>query len=163
MKSMILAIMLSSSFLILCKQLDFIDSSMDEFIKRVVPSNDSNAFKAYYKEFIESLEKLTSAKKMAEFQELRKLGRCGLAVKYPAWERELKEYPFYEKEIQLGKKNELKSIRLFLTRYGVYEKYREKLALEKAGIWNRVKSYSYHVKSKCASWIGSFRSTKQVT
>jgi hypothetical protein len=164
MKLSILTIAMGSMFMYsTLHSFDFVDSSMDGFIQRVVPLDEAQPFKSYYQEFIVTIKKLASTKKKAELQRLRELARSSLEIKHPDWAQQLKPYAFYERDETVGQEKKLKSIRLFLTRYAAYEEFLKYKALEKAGMWSRFKSYSKHVSQKCTGWVSSLIPSKKMT
>lgn len=164
MKQLYCILMLNGLFFsILIHSFDFVDSSLDAFIQRLVPTEDHHAFKLYYEEFINSLKKLTPTKKKTELQRIRELARCGLEIKHPDWAQQLKPYAFYERDEKASPEKESKSIRMFLTRYAAYEDYCKDKALERAGMWHRFRSYSKHVTTKFANWFGFNQSHQKIT
>jgi hypothetical protein len=142
---------------------DFVDSSLDDFIQRVVPAEDREAFKIYYQEFVNKLKKLTPNKKKAELQRLRELARCSLEIKHLEWAQQLKPYAFYERDEKVFQEKELKSIRMFLTRYAAYEDYCKNKAMEQGSMWHKFKSYGKHITSKFTHWFGFNKQQKVVS
>lgn len=140
---------------------DFIDATIEDFSQRMVPSEDRLAFNSFYQEFIAGLKKISPAKKNAELQHLRELARCSLEVKHPEWSMQLKPYAFYERDEGVGQESQLRSIRIFLTRYALYEEFLKNKALEHAGMWHKFKSYTKHVGSKMVNWFDSLRPSKK--
>lgn len=154
------ALLVSSSI----KALDFVDASLDGFMKRIVAQDDHKEFKLYYKDFIikmDALGKSAPTKKDSELKKIRTLAFCSLENMHPDWALQLKPYALYEKGTQGIDTKTLHSARVFLTRYGTYDEFLKNKAQAHAGMWYRFKSYSKHVSNKVTGWFTSLNPFKK--
>ncbi len=142
---------------------EFIDSSLEQFADRVVAVDDRVSFKNFYQDFIAKLQDLTVTQRKNELQRLRELARCSLEIKHADWAVQLKPYAFYERDEDVAQGSQLKSIRLFLTRYAAYEEFLKNRVTQQASIWGRVKTYTAHVSSKVSTWVSSVYTKNKTT
>ncbi len=148
--------------------LDFIDKTVDGFIKRIVAPDDAPEFKQFYlgvsekkNGYIHKLEKLSQTNKKNELQKIRETALHSLEIKHPEWAQQLKPYAFYERDEKVAQADQLKDIRLFLTRYAAYEEFLKERALAHSNMWNKFKTYTRHVTQRCVHWMENWR-TKEV-
>lgn len=147
--------------------LDFIDKTVDGFIKRVVTTDDAPEFKQFYlgvankkNGYIHKLEKLSQMHKKTELQKIRELALNSLEIKHPEWAQQLKPYAFYERDENGTEAEQLKDIRLFLTRYAAYEEFLKERALAHSTMWNKFKAYSKQATQGCMNWVETWRTNK---
>ncbi len=147
-----------------CFSFDFIDSTFDGFSKRIVTAEYQTEFKNYYTNFMKKIDligKNSLVKKNTELCRLRNLAFYSLENKHPEWALQLKPYALYEKDEADAANKQSRSIRIFLTRYAVYEEFLKNIAQERAGVWYRLKSYTKHVGSKVVTFFNGFKGKEQ--
>jgi len=140
-----------------CYSFDFIDTNFEGFMNRVVAPEYHKEFKDYYTHFMKKVDLLPCTKKNNELSRLRNLAFYSLENKHPEWAVQLKPYALYEKDETVAGNEQLKLIRIFLTRYAVCEEFLKFMAQKRAGMWHRFQSYTRHVGSKVATFFNGFR------
>lgn len=136
--------------------LDFISKDFEKFITTVVAKEYQKDYTEYYTRFkktLHNLGKTSVVKKNATVRRLRELACCNLENKHPDWAQQLKPFEPFEKDEKKSNEDQLKSIRIFLKRYAVYEEFLKNRAQERASTWYRFKSYSKRVSSKVATFL----------
>lgn len=127
---------------------DFIDLTMQDFAERCVPEDARAAFKDFYQQEMDRIKTLKAEKRDLELKKLRQRAICALEVRNPEWARSLQPYEFFERSDSALKQVNAKQIRVFLTRYGFYDRFMKEKAQDRGSLWTRVKSYSQHMKQK---------------
>lgn len=160
------------------RRLAFIDSSLDDFINRVITQEeDRNQFKAYYANLAQKIHEAKEKdpkKERATYRYLYQIAFDNLQKKHADWYEEIA--PFVN-DVRFTLDDQLedvrKVIRFFLTRYGAYEEFLNfKVAREQkdeavvvaqneqGGLWNSVLSFVSDTTSKVAGFFGFGKSDK---
>lgn len=115
-----------------------LNDDLEQFLERCAADKaEQQEFRGYYSRFLDKQSKQRRNSKDRALRKLRSSALNNLERHHPKWYKEVEHYVFdLEEQTQ-----EARKVRLFLTRFALFEEYRE----EKLGInqsfWKKTKGY----------------------
>jgi hypothetical protein len=144
MKKMILGCIMMSSLTSLYSYTDLIKIDLEQFLSSQTDDDiEKTEFRGYYSKF---LRKQTRHSRLRKGHRLRKLRRKALAsieIKNPKLYEQFKQYL-----IDLDELDSCRDLRLFLTRYALFEEYQSKKIISNKGFFGKARSYASRVNNK---------------
>jgi len=121
--------------------------SLNDFIMYVVPQGEQKQFRAFYVDYSKKNEKKSVQVKDTLRARLQENALYNIEVKHPHWAKEIKKYTQHKP----------KYVKIFLTRYGIYEEFNKKRSSRIGSLWTKITQTGKKVKNKIVSWVSSWR------
>jgi hypothetical protein len=141
-----------------------LDTSLDQFIERIVPITDQTQFRLFYNELIYEQQKQKQSNKSSlqtqqreYIQQLQELGKNSLEVRDPELAAQLKTYLTSSRKLAHA---EQRKHGTFLFRYGAYEAFLKNKVNRETSMLVKARSYVRDFSNKVVHWFGGFRKSK---
>lgn len=113
-----------------------LDSSLDQFLEKVVDKHDQEEFRGYYSQFLEKQSRKRRNGKQSGLRRLRADALKIIRKEHPEWYKELEPLVLDLEEQTL----EARQARLFLTRFALLQEYHDSKQFH-PGWWDRTTSH----------------------
>jgi len=109
--------------------------SLELFLSRMSSDEiEKQEFRGYYSRFLRKQSKLHPERKSGKLQKLRISALNSIEIKNPSLYEVIEPYL-----IDLDFAKELRDMRLYLTRYALFEEFKRRNIIKRSGIWERAK------------------------
>ncbi len=147
------------------KYIPFIDTSLDDFCKRMIQDQDRENFSKYYQNHEQKITALENDAQKKRWHALYTKAMKSLENDHKAWANDinffLTDLFFLDKSYD----QERREVRVFLERYGVYKEFEnssgakvaQRPKIEEQAAWKNVKTHVAKVAEKVGNWFKIIR------
>lgn len=120
------------------------DDNLENFLLAMVSDQDEKVeFRGYYSKFLRKQNRRHRVRKRRCLQSLRAKALNDIEVRTPELYTQLEPYL-----IDLDESPSCRTQRLFLTRYALFEEFKEKQAMKQLSVWGKTKRYAKNAVSR---------------
>lgn len=131
-------------FVSLLQAKNLLEDSLEGFLHRIGKTEDEKqGFRNYYSNFLEEQNKTYKSSKRKKLLRLRAIALTHLKEKNPEWYKEVEPYSLDLEEST----QECRKVRLFLTRYALFDAYKKGKPVKIVGSREKVKHFLRPVKN----------------